>query len=96
MPRVARLTDIGSAHESWPDTDVIEGSEDTTVNSLDVHCVSHEIREHGSPSPSPTHQRFLAEGSPDTTVNSLAVGRIGDPVDCGGFIITGSHDTDLN
>lgn len=96
MPPIARLTDIGSAHESWPDTDVIEGSYNTDVNSLPVHCVGHAIREHGSPSPSPVHNRKLAEGSPNTDVNSRAVGRIGDPVDCGGLIVTGSPDTIVN
>lgn len=89
MPAVARVTDIGSAHSGFPDSDVIEGSSDTDVNSLAVHLVSHAIRAH-------PHGRRLAVGSPNLDINSLPVGRIGDSIDCGGFIKTGSPDTILN
>lgn len=97
MPPVAlNVKSIGSAHESYPDTNAIEGSGDTTVNSLEVHCESHALASHGSPSPSGAHPRALAQGSPDTYINSLQAGRIGDPVDCGGLIVTGSSDTIIN
>lgn len=96
MPSVARFTDIGSAHGSWPDTDVIEGSPNTDVNSLAAHCVGHNIRPHGSPSPSPVHARKLATGSFNTDVNSRKLGHIGAAVDCGGLIVTGSGNTFVN
>lgn len=96
MPPIARLTDIGSAHASFPDTDAIEGSGDTDVNSLPAHCVGHAIRPHGSPSPSPVHSRALATGSGDTDVNSKPLGHIGSAVNCGGLIVTGSGDSFVN
>lgn len=96
MPAIARLTDIGSAHASFPDTDVIEGCGDIDVNSLPAHCVGHAIRPHGSPSPSPEHSRALASGSGNTDFNSRALGHIGSAVDCGGLIVTGSGDSFVN
>lgn len=96
MPAVARITDIGSAHESFPETVVIEGSDNGFVNSLGVHRVDDAIESHGSPSPSPVHSRHLASGSTDTYLNSKQIGIIGSPIDCGGFIVTGSGDTFIN
>lgn len=96
MPSVARLTDIGSAHASFPDTAVIEASDNCSVNSLGVHRVGDAIQPHGSPSPSPVHSRHLASGSFNTYLNSRQIGIIGSPVDCGGFIVTGSGNTFIN
>lgn len=96
MPPVCRLGDIGSAHASFPETDVIETSNNTTVNSLGVHRQGDAIREHGSPSPSPVHPRKLASGSGNTFVNSKQVSIIGSPIDCGGFMVTGSGNTFVN
>lgn len=96
MPAIARVTDIGSAHESYPDTDVIAGSNDTDSDSLPVCRVGDPLRPHSSPSPSPIHNRQLAKGSSNTDVNSLPVGYISCPVDCGGLIVTGSSGVSVN
>lgn len=96
MPAIARITDIGSAHDSYPDTDVIGGSSTADVNNLPVCRVTDPIRPHSSPSPSPEHPRYLAKGSSNTDFDSLDVGYISCPVDCGGLIVTGSSDTNIN
>lgn len=96
MPSVARLTDIGSAHASFPDTATIEASDNGFVNSLGIHREGDAIDPHGSPSPSPVHSRHLASGSSNTYLNSKQIGIIGSPVDCGGFIVTGSGNTFIN
>ncbi len=96
MPGVCRLGDIGSAHQSFPETDVIEASSDTLVNSLGVHREGDAIREHGSPSPSPVHSRTLASGSKTVIINSAGLSIIGSTIDCGGFMVTASGNTSAN
>lgn len=96
MPAIARLGDIASGHESFPPTNTIEGASTCDVNSRPVHCVGHAIASHGSPSPSPVHSRALASGSSTCDVESRAMGHIGASVGCGGLIVTGSSDTDVD
>lgn len=38
----------------------------------------------------PTHTGHIASGSGTVYVNGIQVGRIGDPVDCGGSVAQGS------
>lgn len=89
MPAVARLTDIGSYHGPFPDSEAIEGSPDVDVNSLPVHRVGDALESH-------PHARKLAKGSSTCDVNSKALGQITSPVDCGGFIVTGSSNTTVD
>jgi len=92
-PPVTMVTKIGSGHGSFPPTAIIEGSGNTTVNSLKVARVGDKLAPHGSPSPSPPHGRAIAKGSLKTRVNSLDSARIGDPINCGGLVATGSYNT---
>ena len=89
MPAVARLGDIGSYHDTYPDTEVIEGSPNVDVNSKPVHRVGDQLAPH-------QHSRHLAKGSSSCDVNSRQLGYITCPVDCGGFIITGSSNTGVD
>ena len=96
MPPVTRLTDIGSGHGSFPPTENIEGSSDTFVNGLNLHRAGDHLANHGSPSPSPPHERISAIGSPDTIINGKSATRIGDAIACGGIHVMGSPDTIIN
>jgi len=92
-PPVARLTDIGSGHASYPPTAVISASSNTTVNSLPVARKGDALQPHASRSPSPPHPRVICGCSSTTEVNSKGVVRIGDAVCCGGLLVTGSSNT---
>lgn len=39
------------------------------------------------------HASVLAKGSPTVFVNNLEAGRVGDPVKCGSFVMTGSPNS---
>lgn len=89
MPAIARLGDIGSYHGPYPDTEVVEGSGDVDINSLPVHRVGDNLAPH-------EHSRHLAKGSSTCDVNSRGLGYVTCPVDCGGFIVTGSGNTSVD
>ena len=93
MPAITRLTDIASGHGCWPDSDVIQASPNVIVNNLGVFRVTDAVRVHCCVS---CHGRKGASGSPDTIFNDLNVMRLFDPIDCGGFMVTGSSDTIVN
>lgn len=92
-PPVSRLTDTGSGHNSFPSTVVISASSNTSVNSLLVARHGDALEPHGSPSPSPKHDRAICGHSEKTTVNSKGAARIGDAICCGGLLVTGSGNT---
>ena len=93
MPPVSRLTDIASGHGCFPDSDVIQGSPNAIYNNLPVFRVTDAVRIHCCVS---CHGRKGASGSPNTIFNNLSVMRLFDPIDCGGFMVTGSSDTIVN
>jgi len=96
MPPIVRLGDTGSGHGSFPPTNVCNNSDDSNANSLGICRQGDCLGSHGSPSPSPPHSRAACGGSSDTFVNSRPVIRIGDPVCCGGMLVTGSPDIIVN
>lgn len=93
MPPVARLTDICTGHECFPPRASSAGSPNVFVNNLaahrqsdawSVHCCTHPDQPHGC------HASILASGSSTVFANGLQLGRIGDPVECGSSVATGS------
>jgi len=89
MPPASRIGDIAMGHGSFPPTPVIEGSPNVIVGSSPQHRVGDAILMHPSPSPSPPHPRKASSGSTTVFVNSKGTVRIGDSVDCGGFLAQG-------
>jgi uncharacterized Zn-binding protein involved in type VI secretion len=89
MPPASRLTDIAVGHGSFIPSDVIQASPNVITCGLAQHRKTDAIRAHPSPSPSPPHARHAACGSSTVFVNDLNLVRIGDCVDCGGFLIQG-------
>ena len=51
-----------------------------------THCCTHPTVPHGC------HGGSLAAGSSTVFANGLQMGRIGDPVDCGSSVSSGSGD----
>jgi len=89
MSAVARLTDTCSGHVPFPPRASISASEDVFINNLGAHRVSDAWEVHCAGS---CHDSTLAEGSPTVFVNGLPLGRVGDQIECGSTIATGSPD----
>jgi uncharacterized Zn-binding protein involved in type VI secretion len=94
MPAVARLGDTGSAHGChFPSTPAIGASSNVFVNGKGVVRRNDPFLAHSCPScPAPPHPRALALGSSTVFINGQPAGRIGDAIDCGGSVASGSGD----
>lgn len=90
MPSVGRLGDYCSGHECYPPRQNNQGSPNVFVNSLGWHRKGDHWPIHRCGKYH--HEANLAEGSSSVFVNSTPAGRIGDPLDCGSALITGSFN----
>lgn len=88
IPMVARLGDLCTGHPCWPSRPNVEASTNVIVNGRGwhrmgdawaVHCCAGDC-----------HPGILAMGSKTVRVNLRPAGRIGDPVNCGSKVLTGS------
>lgn len=93
MPGAARLNDIGSGHDCFPETPIIEGSPDVIINGQPAARLGDTVQLHGCPCPNAphgVHSRKIAEGSSTVIINGKPAARIGDGINCGGVIVSGS------
>ncbi|WGL29350.1 S-type pyocin domain-containing protein [Pectobacterium brasiliense] len=93
MPGAARLNDIGSGHDCFSETPIIEGSSDVIINGQPAARQGDAVLLHGCPCPNTphgVHSRKIAEGSSTVIINGKPAARIGDGINCGGVIISGS------
>lgn len=93
MPGAARLNDIGSGHDCFPETPIIEGSSDVIINGQPAARQGDAVLLHGCPcsnAPHGVHSRKIAEGSSTVIINGKPAARIGDSINCGGAITSGS------
>jgi len=95
MSGAARLGDICTGHGCYPSRPNDQASPNCFVNNLGHHRQSDHWTTHCCPPIPACHDSFLQSGSSVTFVNSLEAGRIGDPVACGSYVLTGSPDTDV-
>lgn len=87
-----RKGDMGTGHGDWPPRQSIEGSPDTFINGIPAHRQGDGWAIHCNPKHS-CHKGMLASGSPSVFTNGKQQGRVGDPINCGSFVATGSPDT---
>ncbi|MEI0694350.1 S-type pyocin domain-containing protein [Pectobacterium aroidearum] len=93
MPGAARLNDIGSGHDCFPETPITEGSPDVIINGQPAARKGDTVLLHGCPCPNAphgVHSRKIAEGSSSVIINGKNAARIGDGINCGGVITSGS------
>ena len=90
MPAATRLGDLCTGHDCWPPRPSAQGSPDVFVNNIPWHRQTDNWEVHWWPPP--WHGGVLVTGSPTVYVNGLQGGRIGDPVSCGSFVMTGSSN----
>ena len=89
MPPVSKVGDIGMGHECFPPTPVIAGSGNVFACSMPVLRVGDSLMPHPCPTPAPPHPRSSAKGSTTVITNGKGSSRIGDKIDCGGFMVMG-------
>lgn len=95
MPGAARIGDIASGHDCFPETPAISGSPDISINGQPALRVGDEFEIHPCTcpgSPHGVHKRKVAEGSSTVSFNGKPAARIGDKSGCGGEIISGSNN----
>ncbi len=88
MPKASRRGDLCTGHPAAPPRPAVQGSPTVTINDRPCLRQTDLLAPHGNP-PHPGHvQRGLAT----VTIDDLPAARVGDPVDCGGSMSTGSPD----
>ncbi|MEX5515717.1 PAAR domain-containing protein [Pseudophaeobacter sp. 1A09344] len=92
MPAVTRKGDSCTGHGCWPPRGSTQGSGDVFANAIAVHRQGDAWAPHTCPAIPETHAGALASGSGTVFVNGRQIGRIGDPVDCGSSVASGSGD----
>ena len=89
MLGIALLSDICSGHDCFPPRVNDTASSDTFVEGRGIHRQSDHWSTHCCPNHG-CHDSTLSVGSSSVFVNGLSCGRIGDPIECGSVVATGS------
>lgn len=90
-----RKGDRCTGHPScYPPRENIQGSENTFFNGIPAHRQGDKWARHKKKCGwrRKSHDGELAAGSPTVYTNGKQQGRIGDPVNCGSRVATGSSD----
>lgn len=90
MPAAVRLGDMCSGHECWPPRANTSASPNVLVNGLGLHRVGDGWGPHTCPSIPETHSGTAATGSASVFSNGSSACRVGDAVDCGSTMASGS------
>jgi len=89
MPAVTRKGDSCTGHGPFPPRVSTNGSGDVFANGVPVHRQGDGWAAHCMSGPV-CHGGSLAAGSSSVSANDQQLGRIGDPVDCGSAVASGS------
>lgn len=87
--KAATIGDIGTDHDGFPPTPIIEGSQDIIIDNKPAARVGDALAPHARPN-SPPHDRSIATGSSTVFFNNKPAALTGSEVDCGGTVIGGS------
>lgn len=89
MPKkAATVGDIGTDHDGFPPTPIIEGSQDIIIDNKPAARVDDALAPHAKPG-NPPHDRAITTGSKTVFFNYKAAALTGSEVGCGGVIIGG-------
>lgn len=94
MPGSVRFEDICTGHPCWSPRPNDQGSNNVLVNSRGMHRVGDHWIIHCCDDE--CHDGLAQNGSPNVICNGVPACRIGDPVDCGSDMKTGSSNVILN
>lgn len=87
MPAVTRLSDLCTGHGCWPSRPNDTASNDVFSEGLGIHRQTDHWAVHCCDS---CHDSVLATGSTSVYINGLQCSRVGDPIECGSVVMTGS------
>lgn len=97
MPGAVRLGDSCSGHGCWPSRSNVQGSPNVYINGLPAHRYTDQWASHCcTVEPYPCHSGSAGSGSPNVLVNGLPQCRIGDNVNCGSTMVSGSSNVFVN
>lgn len=86
MPLAAKLGDMGSDHDGYPATPIIEGSATVIIEGKPAARMGDALAPHDKPS-APSHDRAIAAGSSSVFIDGKPAARAGDAISCGGVVI---------
>lgn len=88
---VALVGSKGSGHGTYPARTTGQGSGNVLVNGVGIHRETDGWGSHtNTVPPYDSHSGVTSKGSGSVFANGLPVARVGDPISCGGSIVTGS------
>ena len=87
--KAATVGDIGTDHDGFPPTPIIEGSQDIIIDNKPAARVGDALAPHAKPN-HPPHDRAITTGSKTVFFNYKPAALTGSDVGCGGVIIGGS------
>ncbi|MGL4708618.1 MAG: type VI secretion system PAAR protein [Aeromonas veronii] len=87
--KAATVGDIGTDHDGFPPTSIIEGSQDIIIDNKPAARVGDALAPHAKPN-HPPHDRAITTGSKTVLFNYKPAALTGSEVGCGGVIIGGS------
>ena len=91
MPKASRRGNLCTGHPAAPPRPAVQGSATVTINDKPGLRQTDLLAPHGDP-PHPGH---VLRGLATVTFNDLPAARVGDPVDCGGSMSTGSPNVTI-
>lgn len=87
--KAATIGDLGTDHDGFPPTPIIEGSPDIIIDNKPAARVGDKLAPHAKPG-SPPHDRAISTGSSTVFFNGKPAAITGSEIGCGGVIIGGS------
>lgn len=96
MPKVARKGDMSSGHDACPGVPIVDNvSLDVMINGKPCALDGSVFAQHGCPI-HPPHSGVVIAADRNVLVNGRNVACVGDAESCGGVIVTGSPDVNIN
>lgn len=89
MPGITLLSDVCTGHDCFSSRVSDTASVDVFVEGRGIHRQTDHWSTHCCPNHG-CHDSILAVGSTSVFVNGLGCGRIGDMIECGSMVSTGS------
>lgn len=95
MAGITRIGDYNTGHDQCPPVSLISGSGNVFIDGKGAATVGSIYAPHGCEHHS-THSGYISGGSSTVFANGKGLGRVGDPVSCGGYVAQGSGSVFAN
>lgn len=95
MPKVILIGDLGTEHDGYHTSPVIEGSSSVYIDGRQVARVGDALVPHEKPN-HPTHPRTIITGASSVFIDGKAVAVEGSKIDCGGVLIASNRTVNID